>query len=484
MCGFIGVIRPKQNVFPEIYDGLICLQHRGQDSAGAITFVDGQFQLKKGQGLVRDVFTEKNFLRMQGNVGLGHVRYPTVGLGRIEDTQPFLINYPFGIAMVHNGNVSNGAVLREELDKQHHYIGSTCDVELILNVLGEELGSRSQGRELAPEAVFGAVEQIFHRVKGAYSVVAHIAGHGLIGFRDPFGIRPMLLGKRDEDGGTAWAMASEQVALDFMGYGEPRDVAPGEAIFIRENGEVLSRRLTNQPHRPCIFEHVYFARPDSMIDQISVYKTRLRMGQRLAKRWEATGLEADVIMPVPDSARTAAVAMAAALGMPYREGFVKNRYVGRTFIMKDQDTRKQSVRHKLNTIPLEFEGKDVLIIDDSIVRGNTSRTIVQMAREAGANKVYLASYSSPVKYPCVYGIDMSTRSEFIARKNEFDEIRAAIGCDYLIYQDISDMSAAAAEGNPKIERFCTACFDGLYPTEDVTPEMLEAIENERLAAHG
>ncbi|MEQ8763557.1 MAG: amidophosphoribosyltransferase [Planctomycetota bacterium] len=484
MCGFIGVIRPRQNVFPEIYDGLVCLQHRGQDSAGAVTFVDGQFQMKRGQGLVRDVFTEKNFLRMQGNVGLGHVRYPTVGLGRLEDTQPFVINYPFGIAMVHNGNVSNCSSLREELAQQRHYIGSTCDVELILNVLGEELSSKARGAELTPQDIFDAVENVLARVKGAYSVAAHIAGHGLVGFRDPYGIRPMLIGKRDEDEGTAWAMASEQVALDFMGYGEPRDVAPGEVVFIRQNGEMFSRQLTSKPHRPCIFEHIYFARPDSMIDQISVYKTRLRMGQRLAKRWETTGLKADVVMPVPDSARTASVAMASALGIPYREGFVKNRYVGRTFIMKDQVTRKQSVRHKLNTIPLEFEGKDVLIVDDSIVRGNTSRTIVQMAREAGANKVYLASYSSPVKYPCVYGIDMSTRSEFIARKNEFDEIRAAIGCDYLIYQDIPDMAEAAREGNPNIERFCMACFDGEYPTEDVTPEMLAAIETERLAAHG
>ena len=480
MCGFIGISACQGDVAAEMYDGLMTIQHRGQDAAGMVTF-DERFHMKKGAGLVRDIFNAKNMARLRGNLGIGHVRYPTIGLGSKEDAQPFLIHYPYGMAISHNGNVTNYAELRQVLaeDKKAH-LNSTCDVEVILNMLAVELG-RLGVPELSPDVLFGAVQKVFQGVRGTYSVVVLIAGYGLLAFRDPHGIKPMIYGSRpSETGGTDYAVASENVALDILGFGEWTDVQPGEAIIFRPGLEPVRKQLESRAHSPCVFEHVYFARPDTIMDDVSVYKTRRRYGEKLAEKWLETGLSADVVIPVPDSACTAAGTMARRLGLEYREGLVKNRYIGRTFIMPNQSKRSESIRRKLNAIPLEFEGKDVLLVDDSIVRGNTSKKIVELARAAGARKVYFASCAPPIEYPCVYGIDMSTRRELVARDRTVDEIREYIGADFLLYQELEDLEEASRVGNPKIESFCTACFSGRYPTEDVTPEMLSEIENERL----
>jgi amidophosphoribosyltransferase len=484
MCGFIGIYGPEgTDVALEIYEGLIAVQHRGQDAAGIVTFTDS-FHVKKGLGLVRDVFNERNMARLRGNLGVGHVRYPTVGAGSDEDVQPFHMVFPAGIAMAHNGNVTNFLELKERLKVKGVRLGSSCDLEVILYVFARALAERVKpGARTTPEDVFTAVKVVHEKVKGAYSVVAILADGGMVCFRDPFGIKPICFGEKTTEQGTSYACASESVVLDVAGYKKTLDIGPGECVFVGSDRKIHQRRLGDKPHRPCIFELVYFARHDSMLDGISVYKTRRRFGEALAEQWKQEGAPVpDVIMAVPDSSREAAMAMAERLALPYREGLVKNRYIGRTFIMPSQNARSNSVRRKLNTIPLEFEGKDVLLVDDSIVRGNTSRRIVQMARAAGAKKVYLAITSPPLISPCPYGIDMATKTEFVATNRTPREVADAIGADYLMYLDIDRMNDAARVGNPKVERFCNACFTGEYPTGDVTREMLTAIEGERSAS--
>ncbi len=483
MCGFIAIYGPPgHDVLQEVLTGLLAIQHRGQDAAGVVTFGD-KFHVKKGRGLVREVFAEKHLTRLRGNLAVGHVRYPTVGKGEDTDVQPFWLEYPVGIAMAHNGNVTNFLELkREYFARRDVPMASSCDLEAVLYVFADALLQRKNGAAIAPEHVRDAVAEVFRRIKGAYSVVGIIAGAGRFAFRDPCGIKPIVLGRRRTSDGTFYAVASESVVLDVSGYEVVRDLRAGEVVWIDRDRRLHAMQVGDKPHRPCIFEYIYFARPDSYLDGISVYRARLRLGQRLAQAWRKTGLEADAVIPVPESARTAAQALAEELGLPYREGFVKNRYVGRTFIMANDHERVTSVRQKLNPIRMEFEGKRVLILDDSIVRGHTSRQIVKMARDMGAAKVYVAAYSAPLKHPCPYGIDMSTRREFIARGRSHEEIAKEIGADYVLYQDIDDMVEAVRWDGGGVERteFCKACFDGKYPTEDVTPEMLAAIENERL----
>lgn len=478
MCGFIGVIGADSAV-KEIYDGLLAIQHRGQDAAGIITY-DGRFHVKKGEGLVREIFSAANFERLKGGMGVGHVRYPTVGSGGGEDAQPFTVNFPFGITMAHNGNVANYDALKADLagrGLRHLYSG--CDVEIVLNVFADAL-ARDGKRGFGLEAYFDAVAEVYKQVRGAFSVVGFVAGHGLFAFRDPYGIKPIAMGRKHGEGGIAHAVASESVVLTALDYEILPWGDPGEAVFVDLRG-VVHRRTVAEPNlHPCVFEFVYFARPDSYLEGISVYRARMRLGERLAGKFLATGLSADVVIPVPDSARTAALAMAQALSLPYREGLVKNRYVGRTFIMPSDGERQRSVRYKLNVIEEEFEGKDVLLVDDSIVRGNTSRKIVQLARSAGARRVLFASTAPPIVHPCVYGIDMSTRREFVARDRSTQEIAREIGADALIYQDLEDLVGATLEGQERIDRMCTACFSGRYPTGDITADMLLKIEEERL----
>ena len=485
MCGFISIYGPEgKDVLPEVLTGLLAIQHRGQDAAGVVTFQD-RFHAKKGRGLVREVFAEKHLARLKGRLGVGHVRYPTVGTGEDTDVQPFWTDFPTGIAMAHNGNVTNFQQLKREFFAPRGiHMASECDLEAVLYVFADGLMQNKTGVGVTPENVRDAVAAVFDRVKGAYSVVGMIAGQGMFAFRDPFGIKPIMLGEKVTPEGRYYALASESVVLDVAGYTLVRDLRAGEALWIDNDQELHSFQVTDSPHRPCIFEYIYFARPDSFIDDISVYRSRLRLGQRLAEAWQKTGLEIDAVIPVPESSCTAALSMAKALGVPYHEGFVKNRYVGRTFIMANDEERVNSVRHKLNPIRMEFEGKRVLIVDDSIVRGHTSKQIVKLAREMGATKVYMASYSPPLTHPCPYGIDMSTRREFIAREKEVEEIAEAIGCDHLIYQSIPDMVEAMRwDGSDGTEmNFCKACFEGNYPTGDVTSELLSEIEDERLAS--
>jgi amidophosphoribosyltransferase len=479
MCGFIGVIGSEAAAH-EIYDGLLAVQHRGQDAAGIITY-DGRFHIKKGEGLVRDIFTAANFQRLKGGLGLGHVRYPTVGSGGGEDAQPFTVNYPFGIVMAHNGNVANYDELRGELARdglRHLYSG--CDVEALLNVFADTL-ARVGHDGFTLGAYHEAVREVFRRVHGAYSVAGFVAGHGLFAFRDPFGIKPIAMGRRRrEDGSWAWAVASESVVLSAIGYELLPPEPPGLATFIDLEGRVHREQLVEARPHPCVFEYVYFARPDSYLEGVSVYQARLRMGRRLAETYVREGHAADVVIPVPDSARTAAMAMAERLGLPCREGLVKNRYVGRTFIMADPGERRRSVRQKLNTIDEEFRGKDVLLVDDSIVRGTTSRKIVELARAAGARRVLFASTAPPLVHPCVYGIDMSTRREFVARDRDRAEVARQIGADVVIYQSLDDLVEAVREGSDHVREMCTACFSGDYPTGDITPELLLQIESERI----
>ncbi len=485
MCGFIGVVGPKQrDVISDLLDGLVSIQHRGQDAAGACTY-NGRFHLKRGMGLVREVFREDHLPKLRGNLGIGHVRYPTVGGGSVDDTQPFLVKAPFGIAMAHNGNLINFYELKKELTEHDHFmVDSNCDVEAILQVFAHALEQTGVAKP-TEEAVFTAVGKIFERCKGAYSVVGMIAGFGLFAFRDPKGIKPIIIGERAQpDGsGKSFCVASESVLLDLLDYHHTSSLKAGEAIVIRNDGTVTRRQVRNDLHHPCLFEWVYFARPDSFLDKVSVYKSRRRMGEHLAEKWKQTGIEVDVVMPVPESARDAALAMAQRLNIKYREGFVKNRYIGRTFIMPGNKMRRKSIRHKLNAIQLEFQGKDVLIVDDSIVRGNTSREIIQMAREAGANKVYFASCSPPLLHPCVYGIDMSTKNEFIARDKTAAEIAKEIGADGVVYQELADLETSVREGNTDLKQFCNACFSGVYPTGDVTQAILDGIEAERAGVH-
>lgn len=478
MCGFIGVIGSDSAV-REIYDGLIAIQHRGQDAAGIITY-DGRFHIKKGEGLVRDIFSAANIQRLQGNMGVGHVRYPTVGGGGGEDAQPFTVNFPYGIVMAHNGNVANYDELRDDLagsSMRHLYSG--CDVEIILNVFANALADhRSEGFTL--EAYHHAVREVYRTIKGAYSVVGYIAGHGMFAFRDPHGIKPIAIGSRETADGRSFAVASESVVLTTLNYDLLPHGSPGEAMFVTLDGDVHRQLIQDATPHPCVFEFVYFARPDSYLEGVSVYNARVAMGERLARTFGESGLQADVVIPVPDSARTSALAMAQALGLPYREGLVKNRYVGRTFIMPNDGDRQKSVRHKLNTIDEEFKDKDVLLVDDSIVRGNTSRKIVQLARAAGARRVLFASFSPPLVSPCVYGIDMSTRREFVARDRDVDEVAELIGADAVLYQELDDLlDSVRSVGGDAIGPMCDACFSADYPTGDVTPDMLLRIETAR-----
>ena len=480
MCGFIGVIGSPTAVH-EIYDGLVTIQHRGQDSAGIISYDGDRFHVKKGDGLVRDIFSHANMERLTGDTGVGHVRYPTVGSGGGEDAQPFRVNFPFGIVMAHNGNVANYESLRGELAKEGlRHLYSACDVEVVLNIFAKALAERSTNG-FSLDAYYGAVAECHRLVRGAYSVVGYIAGHGMFAFRDPFGIKPIAIGRRPTEGGRdAWAVVSESVVLDTIGYEAVETCASGEGVFIDLDGNLDRRQISPSNHHPCVFEFVYFARPDSTIDGASVYRARESMGKRLAHTFAATGLSADVVIPVPDSARTAALTMARELGLPYREALVKNRYVGRTFIMPDEGERRRSVRRKLNSIDEEFAGKRVLIVDDSIVRGNTSRQIVQLARAAGAVEVYFASTSPPLIHPCVYGIDMSTRREFVARDRTHEEVAEQLGADAVVYQELDDLLDSVRDHQPAIKQLCNACFSGNYPTGDITPEMLLSIEDERI----
>jgi amidophosphoribosyltransferase len=482
MCGFIGISNSPSAV-KEIYDGLIAVQHRGQDAAGIVTCDErGMFHVHKESGLVRDVFRTHHVVRLKGGLGVGHVRYPTVGGGGAEDAQPFVARHPFGIAMAHNGNVTNYDELAAEIRiGDHRQLESSCDLEVILQVFAASLAEVTRdGFDV--EGFMHAAGQVLERVRGAYSVVGCIAGQGLFAFRDPLGIKPIMMGKRQVEGDRpSWCIASESVVLDLLGFDGRRDVAPGEAVFIDMDGEMTARKLAGTRHAPCVFEHVYFARPDSFLDDVSVYKTRLRLGEALARQVQAQGWEVDVVIPVPESSCTAALALAQHLGKPYREGLVKNRYIGRTFIMPGQELRRLSVRQKLNTIDIEFQGKSVLLVDDSIVRGTTSHQIVSMARAAGARRVYLASCSPPLSHPCVYGIDMSTRREFIAAGKSVEQVAGLLDVDGLVYQRLEDLVDAVLAGNHELVETCHACFSGEYPTGDVDETTLFQIETERLA---
>jgi len=482
MCGFIGIYGPDgTDVAGELYEGLLAVQHRGQDAAGITTFQD-KFNVKKGFGLVVEVFNDENMARLRGNLGVGHVRYPTVGENREEDAQPFHHTFPIATAMVHNGNVTNFHELTaDRFTVNGVRLNSSCDLEVILWVFQSGLAdSLRHKRQLDADDVFAAVRRVYDEVKGAYSVCATIADVGMVGFRDPYGIKPIVFGTRGEGERRSFAFASESVVLDVNGFQREFDVGPGEAVFVDSERRVIRRQLADKPHRPCIFELVYFARPDSFLDDISVYKTRSRFGRALGRQWKKVGGPTpDVVIPVPDSSRDAALATAHELGVPYREGLVKNRYIGRTFIMPNQGSRNTSIRRKLNPIPIEFADKDVLLIDDSIVRGNTSRHIVQIARDSGARRVFFGVTSPPLVAPCPYGIDMASKREFIANGRDVDDIAASLGVDFLLYLDREAMNEAAREGNPRIGEFCNACFTGRYPTEDVTLERLKAIEDER-----
>ncbi|NCU66285.1 amidophosphoribosyltransferase [Acidovorax sp. 210-6] len=480
MCGIVGVISTSP-VNQLIYDALLLLQHRGQDAAGIATQLDRKFFMHKAKGMVRDVFRTRNMRALPGNAGLGQVRYPTAGNAfSEEEAQPFYVNAPFGIVMVHNGNLTNAQALRAELFSiDHRHTNTESDSEVLLNVFAHELEMASRGVPLQPDDVFAAVQAVHKRIRGSYAVIALIAGHGMVAFRDPYGIRPLAMGR---SGDGTWMVASESVALEGTGHQFERNVEPGEALFITLDGQVHARQCAQQPSlHPCIFEFVYLARPDSVLDGISVYQARLNLGETLAKRVISTvpPNEIDVVIPIPESSRPSAMQLAQLLGIPYREGFVKNRYVGRTFIMPGQAVRKKSVRQKLNVIGSEFKGRNVLLVDDSIVRGTTSREIVQMAREAGARKVYMASAAPPVRYPNVYGIDMPTSSELVAHGRTLDEVRQIIGCDALIYQDVEAMKKAIGSLNPRLSGFDASCFDGVYVTGDVSPEQIQQLNEGR-----
>jgi amidophosphoribosyltransferase len=484
MCGIVGAVA-RSPVNQLLYDGMTVLQHRGQDAAGIVTAEGHSFHMHKGRGLVRDVFRTRDMRNLAGHMGIAHCRYPTAGSASSEaEAQPFYVNSPYGIVLGHNGNLINAEELRRELynaDRRH--VNTNSDSEILLNVLAHEITHASEGRDrLNPEIIFNAVAGVHRRVKGAYAVVAMVAGHGLLAFRDPHGIRPLIIGRADTDKGVEFLVASESVTLDTLGFKVMRDVAPGEAILVDESGNFHSKQCAEDPQlNPCIFEFVYLARPDSVIDGISVYESRRNMGKSLADKIMRMGLrdQIDVVIPIPDSSRPSALEVATKLARPYREGFIKNRYIGRTFIMPGQELRKKSVRQKLNAMPIEFDGKNVLLVDDSIVRGTTSREIVQMARESGAKKVFFASAAPPVRYPNVYGIDMPSRNELIATGRTGEEIAALIEADEVIYQDLDALIEDVRSLNPTIKRFDCSCFDGVYVTGDVSQEYLDGIANGR-----
>ncbi|WP_444998355.1 amidophosphoribosyltransferase [Aliikangiella sp. IMCC44359] len=481
MCGIVGIYGTSP-VNQGLYDALTVLQHRGQDAAGIVTLNEGKMFLRKANGLVKDVFHTRHMRRLQGNLGVGHVRYPTAGCASSAEAQPLYVNSPYGIVLAHNGNLTNQEELKRVLyqtDRRH--INTSSDSEILLNIFAHEL-QHCADEPLSPSAVFKAISNLYKRCKGAYAAVALINDHGMVCFRDPYGIRPVVLGKKVTNGKTEYMFASESVALDALNFELVRDVNPGEAIYIDSNGKLHSQQcIEANEAAPCIFEYVYLARPDSFMDDISVYRARLRMGEKLAEKilriWPDHDI--DVVIPIPDTSTTSAMELATKLNLKLRHGFVKNRYIGRTFIMPGQQMRKKSVRQKLNAIGLEFKDKNVLLVDDSVVRGTTSQQIVDMAREAGANKVYFASAAPAVRYPNVYGIDMPSAKELIAHGRTDEEVEALIGADKLIYQDLEDLVETCREGNPKITRFDTSVFDGNYITGDIDENYLQQLDNRR-----
>ena len=481
MCGIIGMVAHSA-VNQAIYDGLTVLQHRGQDAAGIITCEGGRLHLRKNNGLVRDVFHTRHMLRLYGNMGIGHVRYPTAGCESSAEAQPFYVNSPYGISLAHNGNLTNSDKLKQELFQDDlRQINTDSDSEILLNVLAHELQQKGK-LKMEVDDVFSAVAGVHKRCQGAYAAVAMITGYGVVAFRDPFGIRPLVFGKQESPQGTNYMMASESVALDGLGYELVRDVAPGEAVFITLDGQLHTRQCAENPLvKPCIFEYVYLARPDSIIDDVSVYKARLRMGEKLADKIRRVrpDHDIDVVIPIPDTSRTSALQLANNLGLKYREGFIKNRYIGRTFIMPGQQQRKKSVRQKLNAIDLEFNGKNVLLVDDSIVRGTTSSQIIEMAREAGAKKVYFASAAPPVRFPNVYGIDMPNSDELIAHGRTDEEVCREIGADWLLFQDLEDLIEAVRKGRPDIDGFDDSVFTGNYITGDIDENYLDILQSSR-----
>ena len=487
MCGIVGVIS-QAPVNQLIYDALLLLQHRGQDAAGIVTMQGTQCFMHKARGMVKDVFRTRNMRSLPGTVGLGQVRYPTAGNAfSEEEAQPFYVNAPYGIVLVHNGNLTNAPALKKELfDIDRRHINTGSDTEVLINILAHEMELAGRDVPLTPELVFRAVSAVHRRIRGSYAVVALIAGYGLLAFRDPYGIRPLAIGEADLPGGGREVMvASESVALEGTGHRLLRDVAPGEAVFVDLAGQMHTQQCAQSPSlHPCMFEFVYLARPDSVMDGISVYQARLNLGESLAQRVinQMPPSDIDVVIPIPESSRPSAMQLAQKIGKPYREGFVKNRYVGRTFIMPGQSVRRQSVRQKLNAIVQEFKGRNVLLVDDSIVRGTTSKEIVQMAREAGARRVYMASAAPPVRYPNVYGIDMPTHDELIAHNRSVEQIRVYMGADALIYQDVDAMKRVVHQLNPQVTGFEASCFDGEYVTADVSVADFEAIEAQRIEA--
>ena len=481
MCGIVGIVG-KTPVSQYLYDGLTVLQHRGQDAAGIVTIHNNTFRLRKANGLVKDVFHTRHMHRLQGNIGIGHIRYPTAGTSSSSEAQPFYANSPFGLSLAHNGNLTNADELRTWLfNEARRHVNTTSDSEVLLNILAHEL-QQSENIALTPDDIFSAVTNVHKRVRGAYASVALIVGHGMVAFRDPNGIRPLVFGKRETEQGVEYMVASESVALDACSFEFVRDVAPGEAIFFSENGQIHSQQCSENPvYSPCIFEFVYFARPDSTMDKMSVYASRVEMGtklgEKIAKEWE--DVDIDVVIPIPETSCDIALQIANQLDLPYRQGFVKNRYIGRTFIMPGQEQRKKSVRQKLNAIGTEFKGKNVLLVDDSVVRGTTSEQIIEMARASGAKKVYFASAAPEVRFPNVYGIDMPSANELIAHGRDVDDICDLIGADKLIFQSIEDLVSAVKLGNPEIKSFDTSVFDGVYVTNDIDNHYLEKLDAQR-----
>lgn len=481
MCGIVGIVG-KQFVNQLIFDGLTILQHRGQDAAGIMTYYNRRLYLRKSNGLVRDVFHTRHMLNLKGNIGIGHVRYPTAGHSSSAEAQPFYVNSPYGISLAHNGNLINSDELKRELLRDDlRHINTDSDSEVLLNILAHEL-QRIGKHRLELEDVFAAVKKLHQRCRGGYAAVAMISGFGILGFRDPYGIRPVIFGERETEAGKEYIIASESVAITSLGFSIIRDIEPGEAVFITKDGELHTRQCTENPqYSPCIFEYVYLARPDSIIDGISVYNSRLLMGEALADKISTLRPhhDIDIVIPIPDTGRTAALPLAQKLKVKYSEGFIKNRYIPRTFIMPGQEIRRKSVQQKLNAIESEFKGKNVLLVDDSIVRGTTSGQIIEMARNAGANKVYFASAAPPVSYPNVYGIDMPTTNELIAHNKTEEEIADVIGADWLIYQDLDKLIEMTRKNNPAITRFDLSCFNGEYATGGVDQEYLDHIEDLR-----
>jgi amidophosphoribosyltransferase len=478
MCGIVGLVGHQP------VNALTVLQHRGQDAAGVVTSEGHKLHLRKGNGLVRDVFQQRHMQTLMGNVGIGHVRYPTAGSSSSAEAQPMYVNSPYGLALAHNGNLTNSGRLQADLFREDmRHVNTDSDSEVLLNVFAHELQVQGAHKP-QPEHVFNAVRGVHRRCRGAYAAVAMVIGVGIVGFRDPLGIRPLVFGRREQGSGAEYMIASESVALDILGFEKIRDVAPGEAVFITDDGQIHTQVCAEKTSlMPCIFEYVYLARPDSILDDVSVYKSRLRMGEHLAnkimQRYPSGEHDIDVVVPIPDTGRTVALPLSHALNVKYREGFIKNRYIGRTFIMPGQSQRKRSVRQKFNVIGLEFKGKNVLLVDDSIVRGTTIQQIIEMARDAGAKNVYLASAAPPVRFPNVYGIDMPTPEEFVANGRTEDEVCGLIGADWLVYQDLADLIDSAREGNPAIDGFECSVFDGNYVTGDIDDDYLERLSLDR-----